>query len=280
MTIAEFLARPLPEAPGLIHAERTVRQLLADRMGCQMGSLDAFPERAIPADVLTRLETDLTQLAEGHPPAHVFGHVPFLDWDFKIDARALIPRPETEALCYFVTRRYAGKKPPCRVLDLCCGSGVLGLSLALTFPESSVVLTDLCPNALALCEENAALHGLRNRVQLCEGDLWHAVNEEDRFDLIVANPPYVAADDRVEQSVRLWEPPVALYSERGGTAHIEGILKRLDHFLAPNGFAAFELGHYHAETFVPQPGGLTGAFSWEADPFGVPRYLIYDAPDL
>ncbi|MDJ0838475.1 MAG: peptide chain release factor N(5)-glutamine methyltransferase [Acidobacteriota bacterium] len=279
MTIAEFLAGPLPQASALNYAARTVRQLLAHRLNCDPAALHAHPDREIPSEILARLQTDLDQLAKGRPAAHVFGSVPFLDWTFKCDERALIPRPETEALCYLVIQRYAGKQPPRRVLDLCCGSGVLGLSLASAFPETTVVLTDLCPEALSLCEENKNLLGLGDRVRLLRGDLWDALPDDtEPFDLIVANPPYVAADDPVEASVLQWEPRHALYSDEDGLAHLKRILDGLARFLAPGGTAAFELGHHHAEMLGSRPTapGLSRLGALARDPFNVPRFLIFD----
>ncbi len=255
--------------------ERALRQLLAHRLGTVEALLLAHPDRALPAALDERLATDLAHLEQGRPLAWLYGFQPFLDWDFRCDARALIPRPETEALVGRVAERLRDR-PPRAILDLCCGSGVMGLSLALCFPAATVALTDLSPAALELCRENIADHQLDARAQCHLGDLWGAL-PPGRYDLIVANPPYVAAEDHVDALVLDHEPHLALFSDDHGMDHIKRILARLDDFLEPGGSAAFELGHHHHTTLAPflaqRPD--RDRFRFDQDPFGVSRYLFY-----
>ena len=259
-------------------AARDLRRLAAFRLGVSEAHVLAFPERLLEAEQLTRLQVDVDDLRKGRPAAYIFGEVPFLDWDFTVDERALIPRPETEALADWVRRRIAAR-PPQKILDLCCGSGVLGLALGKSFPEAQVTLTDLSEPALGLCQENAARLEMTTRTRILAGDLFGAISAPETFDLIVANPPYVAEDDRVEQGVLGHEPHLALYSEDSGMAHIKAILDGLDAHMAAGGLAAFELGHNHQDLLDPWlkdrfPGKNTG---WVADPFGVLRFLFYDS---
>jgi len=264
---------------GLGEARLVLRQLLAHRLDVSFAQILAEPERPIPPEIQTRLEQDLAQLKKGVPPAYVFGEVPFLDWSFTVDRRVLIPRPETEALADEILR-WLKNRPPASILDLCCGSGVLGISAALQFPKARLVMTDICADALAVAQHNLERHQLEDRAECRQGDLWQAIETGERFDLIVANPPYVAEEDLVEPSVLTHEPAHALHSGNHGTAHIHAILMALDEHLYPGGRAGFELGHHHEQTLFPLLGDheFQGQFQWGKDPFGVVRYLFYHVP--
>ena len=257
---------------------RNTLELIAFRIETPKAFALAHPERSLTSRQAEQLRTDLRQLAAGRPPAYILGTHPFLDWEFIIDERALIPRPETEDLCRLVLERYQTRPEPARILDLCCGSGVLGLSLALSFPHARVLVTDLCPEALALCGENIRRFRLASRVTSARGDLWAAVPAGERFDLIVANPPYVAQTDQVQDQVLDFEPHQALFSGDGGSAHIKAILKALPTHLAPGGLAAFELGHHHRRTLAPFLRRLPDPtfFRWQSDLFHIPRFLFCD----
>jgi len=273
-------------APGLEveypSARRLLRQLAAFRLQTSEGLLLAHPEHRLSQAQLERLNLDAQHLMEGRPLAWLYGFVPFLNWEFLSDERALTPRPETEALVEMVVAQYKDQQAPVRILDLCCGSGVMGLALALSFPNAQVHLTDLCPKALSLCGENVAKHGLQARTQLFEGNLWQALPTHETYDLIVANPPYVAHDDTVEAGVVAHEPHLALFSEDRGMDHIKRILTHLPEHLNAPCRAAFELGHEHHQQLASwlAKRGDGARFRFEEDPFGVPRYLFYtqDAP--
>ena len=256
---------------------RTVYQLMAGHLDVNEAAIIAWPDRLIPAEVQARLIADLHDLAGGRPLAYVFGTIPFLDHTFRIDERALIPRPETEALCDQIIATYRVLPPPRKIIDLCCGSGVLGISLALAFPQTHVTMTDLSAEALALTRENVTAAGLDERIELVEGDLWEPVKTTG-FDLVVVNPPYVSEHDEVGQTVLDHEPHMALFSGEAGTGHVKRILKGLETFLAIDGRAAFELGHEHRQLLSDwiMEHFPDWSFRWEDDPFGVPRFLFID----
>ncbi len=257
---------------------RTLSRLLAFRIGIPEATVLAERERILSKQVVAGVMKDIADLEAGKPEAYIFGDIPFLDWDFLIDGRAMIPRPETEALCRTIIDGYDGLPQPGNILDLCCGSGVLGLCLALAFEDAHACLTDCSPEALALCSQNVVRHHLTTRVSLRVGDLWAAVPPGKCYDLIVANPPYVAVGEEVQHSVLDYEPHQALFSDDEGMAHIKNILRLLPDRLLPGGRAAFELGHRHQERLSPwlEHRFPTKPFRWERDPFGVPRYLFYD----
>ena len=271
------------------HPKRTLRQLIARRLDCSEMSLITHPDTALSANTITGLEGDIRALENGAPLALIYGTTPFLDWEFKVDGRALIPRPETERLGQKVIEKWPHPQEPNHILDLCCGSGVLGLSLGLRFQTAQITLTDLSEEALSLCRENVTAHKLEPRVRLLQGDLWdplvtesptHSAKLHNRFDLIVANPPYIGTEENLPASVLENDPHLALFSDEKGTRHIKKILLRLPQYLKAEGFAAFELGHRHKEPIsawlddhLPQ-----ACYSWERDLRAVPRFLFLKIP--
>src|ERR1051325_1682638 len=146
-------------------------------------------ERPLAEAELAPLRELVRRRGRGEPLQHLLGTVEFAGRVFKCDQRALIPRPETEELVERVIE--AAVPLPSRIIDVGTGSGVIGLSLAAQFPEAEVVAVDTSEDALALAQENALRLGLMDRVQFGKSDLLNGV--AGRFDLIVANLPYIAA---------------------------------------------------------------------------------------
>jgi len=188
------------------------------------------------------LETlrDLTKRrSRGEPLQHLLGTVEFCDLQFKTDSRALIPRPETEELALLLTK--PSDWTPTKILDLGCGSGVLGLSLAHAFPDAAIVLADISPKALTLSSKNADQLGLSPRIQLTESNLFSTIDSQ--FDLIAANLPYIPNSDRTELSQEVQrDPALALYGGETGTEIIEKFLIEAPAFLLPEGRIALEFG--------------------------------------
>jgi len=124
------------------HNRKTLRELVAFRLGVSPARCFSHPEMEIPADIETILWRDVDSIVSGVPLGYLFGSVQFLDEEFLVDSRALCPRVETEELCDRVIKRLIGGVEPKCILDMGCGSGVLGLRLAMEFPDSQAVLCD------------------------------------------------------------------------------------------------------------------------------------------
>ena len=176
----------------------------------------------------------------GEPVQYLLGEWDFFGRTFRVDRRALIPRPETEHLVEEALREV---RAPGRILDLGCGSGILAVTLALAFPAAVVVAVDVSFAALALARENAASHGVLDRVRLLGAD-WLSAIGSARFDLAVSNPPYVAVEERetLPVSVRDFEPHRALFASSGGVAEIARLLADVPAVLAPGAPFLFEFG--------------------------------------
>jgi len=181
--------------------------------------------------------------AEGMPLQHLLGTVEFFGRTFRCDARALIPRPETEQLVEKVLAE-AGD-PAVRVVDVGTGSGVIALTLALERPEASVTAVDVSREALALAGENAALHGLSERVDFLESELLAGVTGP--FDVIVANLPYIATGEMAGLSPEVRRDPVlALDGGDDGLALVSRLIESAPVFLSAGGVLALEIGHDQA----------------------------------
>jgi release factor glutamine methyltransferase len=204
-------------------------------------------DRDIPESALENLRDLTKRRGRGEPLQHLLGTVEFCDLDFKTDGRALIPRPETEDL----TRRLLAREwsRDSAILDLGCGSGVIGLSLAhgLMGKGVSVTLADISPEALSLAKENTIVLPEGSEVRFLESDLFTAI--EGSFDLIAANLPYIPAADETSLSREVQrDPAVALYGGALGTEIMERFLREAPAYLKPGGFIAMEFGIGQAET--------------------------------
>ena len=193
---------------------------------------------------LAALRELVKRRGQGEPLQHLVGTVEFCGQTFLIDKRALVPRPETEELAEFLKSQIAN--PKSEILDVGTGSGVIALSLAKHFPEAKVFAVDVSDDALALAKENAVRLGLNERVQFRKSDLLE--NLPERFDLIVANLPYVSMQDRhlLAREV-LQDPEMALFGGPNGDEIVRRLIEQAPSHLNPNGLLALEIGINQAE---------------------------------
>ena len=177
------------------------------------------------------------------PVPYLTGRAWFAGLEFKIDRRAIIPRsPIAELIESEFSPWYVGAELH-RVLDLCCGSGCIGLAIAAWMPETRVDLADIDDQALALAAENRDLLGLEQRVELISSDLFAQLRGR-QYDLIVSNPPYVDAEDLLSMPAEYtFEPDLALGAGSEGLDSIRSILRDAVHYLAPQGLLVAEVGN-------------------------------------
>jgi len=202
-------------------------------------------ERALDENELAPLRELVRRRAEGEPLQHLLGTVEFCGLTFLCDRRALVPRPETEELVELVESKIENQcrsgSDKSKIVDVGTGSGVIALSLAKKFPEAHIFAVDVSEDALSLAQENAARLGLTNRVQFRKSDLLE--NLDERFDLIVANLPYIAMQDRHTLSKEvLRDPEVALFAGESGQELIRKLIEQAQVHLMPSGLLALEIG--------------------------------------
>ena len=192
--------------------------------------------KELPQKAHIRLHTLLHEHIHDHKPlSYIFGTVPFLSLDLIIRPPLLIPRSETEYWCSWLidTIKVHGA-PPCTILDLCCGSGCIGLSLAHAFPQAKLFAVDDTPLACEVTKENAQKHRITS-YECIQSNLYEALPSAQKFDLIVSNPPYISIDEwhSLEPSVAQWEDVHALVADNEGLALIAAIIEQAPERLSP-----------------------------------------------
>jgi len=196
-------------------------------------------ERELTEAELAPLREMVMRRAQGEPLQHLLGTVEFCGLIFLCDKRAMVPRPETEELVEIVESKIENRKS--KILDVGTGSGVIALSLAAKFPEAEVRGVDISEDALDLARENAARLGLSDRVRFFRSNLLQ--NVDRTFDLIVANLPYIAAQDRHTLSREvLRDPDVALFGGAHGDELVHELIVQAPARLRPGGMLALEVG--------------------------------------
>ena len=176
------------------------------------------------------------------PAAYITGEAWFAGLKFKVDERVLVPRSPIAELIEKGFEPWLPAEPE-RVLDLCTGSGCIGIACSYAFPEASVDLADISTDALAVAEENIRAHHLQNRVRALQSDLFSGLSGE-RYDLIVSNPPYVNAEDLASMPEEYHaEPEIALGSGADGLDFTRRLLAEAGDYLTENGVLIVELGN-------------------------------------
>jgi len=232
-------------------------------------------ERPLSEVELESIRPLVRRRAQHEPLQYVLGSTEFHGLKLKVDRRALIPRPETELLVELVIA--AAPAEPKRILDLGTGSGAIALALAQAFPTAEVVAVDVSREALALAGENTVSSELSGRVTLLESNWFGRLPREQPFDLIVANPPYLTAEETAQTSleVRGFEPVGALTAADHGLADLRRIIAEAPAFLREGGLLALETGiAQHAELLERvAAAGLVGGES-RRDLTGRDRFIL------
>ena len=202
-------------------------------------------DKVVEEDIVNLYKESLKALSENRPIQYVIGHVNFYGLKFKVNENVLIPRFETEELVENI-KNYLEKKNITnpKILDLGCGSGVIGLTLKHFFPNSLVTLVDISEEALKVAESNAKTLGLD--VNFIKSD-WFSNVPIDKYDVIVSNPPYIMNDEEIEEIVKNNEPAIALYGGNDGLDCYRSILKDINKYLKDDYLIAFEIGYLEGE---------------------------------
>jgi len=226
------------EAASIEGAARDARILLAEAMGLARDRLLLHLADDLPPTVLARFEAMIAQRVARAPVARIIGRRAFWGRDFTVTEAVLDPRPETECL---IAEALAGPAAQ-RLLDLGTGSGILAVTLLAEWPAARGMACDISDAALDVAAQNAARHGVAGRIDLIQSDWFSAVG--GRFDLIVANPPYIAAEEMTElaEEVRGHDPRCALTDEADGLTAYRTIVAEAGAFLHPGGRILLEIG--------------------------------------
>lgn len=260
---------------GIENARMEARWLLAHVLGATPEALLRDPQTPVAEEAAARFEAALTRRAAREPLAFITGRAGFWTLELEVAPHTLIPRADTETLVEAVLARGVA---PRRVLDLGTGTGALLLAVLSEFPTATGVGVDLKPEAAALAARNAARLGLSDRAAFLAGDWASALDA--RFDLVLSNPPYIAAAEipGLMPEVARHEPASALDGGRDGLDAYRAIITALPRLLAPDGLAVLELGQGQAEAVgaLAKAAGLPVA-GLRADLSGIPRAILLES---
>ena len=245
LAVLDWTTQRFTEA-GISAARLEAQLLLAHVLGCSRVQLYTGFDKPLAEPELARYRELIKRRLGGEPVAYLLGEQEFWGLPFYVDASVLVPRPDTETVIE-VARALRDPAAPCRVLDLCTGSGALAIGLAKELPGAQVVATEVSADAAAVARRNAERNALGDRVEIRVGDLFAPVAGE-RFDLIVANPPYIATAviATLAPEVRR-EPSIALDGGPDGLAFYDRICAAAAAHLSPGGAIVLEHGYDQAD---------------------------------
>ena len=187
----------------------------------------------------------------GEPIAYLVGKRGFHDIELYVAPGVLIPRPETEILVEIALREIQTLNRPANILDLGTGSGAIALAIAHSAPQTIVTATDQSLEALAIAKMNADQLGFSDRVQFAQGSWYEALKEAIPFDVILSNPPYIAAgDSHLSEGDLRFEPASALTDGASGLSCLEAIILQVHPYLKPGGLVAVEHGLDQSDAVV------------------------------
>ena len=212
---------------------KTQEQILADR------------DKYVTDETCQAVEGAIARILEGEPLAYVLEEWDFYGMRLYVNRNVLIPRDDTCAVTALAIERalFLDKDP--RILDLCTGSGCIGLALAHRIKDARVTLADISPDALAVAKKNVANQKLSARVSCVQADaLGEPAPFLGKFDLIISNPPYITGEDmkELDHSVKDYEPHLALFGGDDGLDFYRSIVSKYAAALKPGGFLCFEFG--------------------------------------
>jgi len=249
--------------------------LLMFVLGVNRAYLYAHPERELTAEEEARYDEVLAQRATGMPSQYITGHQEFWGLDFVVTPAVLIPRPETEHLVETVLELARGIAR-LKLVDVGTGSGCVALALAHELKSAAVYAVDVSADALEIARANAARLQLDGRVRFMQSNVLEALADVCDFDFVVSNPPYVGFGeaDKVQKSVRDFEPRVAVFAGEQGLDVIGLLIEQAHRALKPGGWLAMEIGYSMRDAVV----NLLSPTMWEdvrvvPDLQGIPRVV-------
>ena len=207
----------------------------------------------VKKDIKYKFCKGINLLNEGKPIQYITNNQEFMKMNFYVDENVLIPQPDTEILVEEITYICRGRSCACpkkiRILDLCTGSGAIGISLAKYIKDSEIIMSDISLKALEIAKKNAIKNNVRERCKFTQSDMFK--NIEDKFDIIVSNPPYIKTEvikvlDKEVQS----EPTIALDGGQDGLKFYRIIIEQAYKYLNTNGILALEIGYDQKEEVI------------------------------
>jgi release factor glutamine methyltransferase len=250
--VAEKLreARELLQASGIAEPRREAASLLAFALQKNKTFLVAHPEYKLSGEEEIRFHNFLTRRANREPFQYITGKQEFYGLDFAVNRDVLIPRPETELIVESAIKILQNKQNT-KFCEIGIGSGCISVSILHEVKTANAIGLDISRKALEIAGLNAETHKVLNRLELKVSNVFEVVRDE-KFDLIVSNPPYIPLADieNLQAEVRDYEPITALTDGKEGLSIVEKIIVESPNFLVEEGFLLMEIGFGQAEQVV------------------------------
>ena len=237
--------RALLETEDAQTAGMMARQLLCHASGQSQEYVLAQRDQYASEEVVRGVESGLKRLLRGEPLAYVLGEWEFYGLNLQVSPDVLIPREDTCAVASLAIQKGLFLNQDPRILDLCCGSGCIGLAVASRVKDARVTMADLSMEALAVAKKNCASNKLSGRVRCVQANaLEPAPQFLGKFDMIVSNPPYITGEEmkQLPDSVKDYEPQMALYGGEDGLDFYRAIADNYTSALKPGGYLCLEFG--------------------------------------
>ena len=235
-----FMTQEDPQTASLL-----ARNLLCHVTGKSNEAILADTEQYADDGVISAMEQAVARIMAGEPLAYVLGEWDFYGMTLQVDKNVLIPRDDTCAVTALAIRQSLFLDTNPRILDLCTGSGCIGLAIAAKVKDAKVTLADISRDAIAVARKNITGQKLSGRVACMQVDALQPPSAFlGKFDLIVSNPPYITTQEMAElpDSVKNFEPHLALHGGRDGLKFYRAIAENFCHALKPGGYLCFEFG--------------------------------------
>jgi release factor glutamine methyltransferase len=248
LAVLDWTSQRFTEA-GIAGARLEAQLLLARVLECSRMQLYTGFDKPLGETELAAYRALIKRRLGGEPVAYLLGEQELWGLPFYVDEHVLVPRPDTETVIEVARALREDRAAACRVLDLCTGSGAIAISLAKELPAARVIATEISEPAVAVARKNVERNGFAERVEIRHGDLFAPVDaQRERFDLIVANPPYIASAviETLSAEVKR-EPRIALDGGADGLVFYDRICAGAAEYLEPGGALVVEHGFDQAE---------------------------------
>jgi release factor glutamine methyltransferase len=272
--------------------------LLSEILSCKKGELHLRRGDKLTSGEFKRFRNGVKRRMKREPSQYIIEKQEFWGLDFKVTRDVLIPRPETEHLVEEAIKEIRSQGSGYRVqesetrdaspenryqkliLDLCTGSGCIAISIVNETPEVSCFAVDISDAALQVARENAAAHGVLERIEFMEGNLFEpleGIGLNGRIDVIVSNPPYIKGEtiQTLQPEIRNFEPEVALYGGEDGLGFYRGIISGAPYYLSEGGSLIMEVGYGQSEDVkaIFEDSGYPWAVNIKKDYAGIDRVV-------
>lgn len=248
MKVKEILVQAIKELgeSEIGDAKIKARRILCNALNISKEKLFLCEEDVVSEELQRSFQKQIEKLKSGMPIQYILHRQEFMKLDFYIEEGVLIPQPDTEVLVE-ETIKIGKKERKIKILDLCTGTGCIGISLAYYLPKANVLLSDISDIAIKVAKENIKINQMQERVNLIQSNLFDKI-EERNFDIIVSNPPYIRTEIIPTLDIEVQkEPMLALDGGKDGLSFYRNIIAEAWRYLKKEGYLLLEIGYDQKE---------------------------------